>query len=102
LKDATARLALAPSLGEALAKSPGAGGAGVPSLKSKLKGLPLRVGLLPTSPGAAMLSVALNVYYCREDNTGTCRVKTLVWRAPVEVTADPAAPREVRLKGKVE
>jgi DNA-binding beta-propeller fold protein YncE len=102
LKEAPAGLALAPSLAEALAKSPGAGGGGVPSLKSKLKGLPLRVGLLPTSSGAAMLSVALNVYYCREDNTGTCRVKTLVWRAPVAVTADPAAPREVRLKGKVE
>ena len=46
--------------------------------------------------------MSLTVYYCREDNTGTCRVKTLVWRAPVEVTADPGAPRQVRLQGKVE
>jgi hypothetical protein len=71
-------------------------------LKSKLKGLPLRVGLDPLSPGASELRVALTLYYCREDNTGVCRIKTLVWRAPVEVTADPAAPHEVRLKGKVE
>jgi hypothetical protein len=71
-------------------------------LKSKLKGLPLRVGLEPASAGAAVLRVALTLYYCREDNTGVCRIKTLVWRAPVEVTAEPGAPREVRLQGKVE
>jgi hypothetical protein len=53
-------------------------------------------------PGAAELQVRLTLYYCREDNTGTCRIKTLVWRAPVEVTAKAGAPREIRLLGKVE
>jgi thiol-disulfide isomerase/thioredoxin len=70
--------------------------------KSKLKTLPLRVGLTPASPGAAVLRVSLTLYYCREDNTGTCRVKTLVWRAPIEVTAEAGAPREIKLRGKVE
>ncbi|HEX8556788.1 MAG TPA: hypothetical protein VF668_01730, partial [Pyrinomonadaceae bacterium] len=70
--------------------------------KSRLKALPLRVGLEGLPVGASELRAAVTVYYCREDNTGTCRVKTLVWRAPVELTDDPAAPREVRLKGKVE
>jgi thiol-disulfide isomerase/thioredoxin len=101
MKDVPTRLALTPSLGRVLTR-PAAGDEATLSLKERLKGLPLRVGLSPTSPGAATLSVALSVYYCREDNTGTCRVKTLIWRAPVEVTADPSAPREIRLRGKVE
>jgi hypothetical protein len=103
-KGVPASLALLPP-DPAPASQPGPGArseAAVLSLKSKLKGLPLRVGLDPLSPGAAELRVALNVVYCREDNTGTCRIKTLVWRAPVEVTNDAAAPREIRLKGKVE
>ncbi len=93
---------LPPGLGQTPVRPAAAGADVVLSLKSKLAGLPLRIGLDPVSPGAATLSVALTVYYCREDNTGTCRVKTLIWRAPVELTAEPGAPREVRLKGKVE
>ncbi|HEX8354822.1 MAG TPA: thioredoxin-like domain-containing protein [Pyrinomonadaceae bacterium] len=102
VKGTPARLALPTSPGQSPARPAGAAEAVKPSVKSKLKGLPLRVGLDPLSPGAAVLRVVLTVYYCREDNTGTCRVKTLVWLAPVEVTADPAAPRAIRLKGKVE
>jgi hypothetical protein len=60
------------------------------------------VPLKTLSAGSAALRVQATVYYCREDNTGTCRVKTLVWSAPVEVVADPAAPREIRLQGRVE
>jgi DNA-binding beta-propeller fold protein YncE len=64
--------------------------------------LPVRVPLRAAATGAARLRVSLRLYYCREDNTGTCRIKTLVWLVPVELTADPAAPREIRLQGKVE
>ncbi|HEX7315386.1 MAG TPA: thioredoxin-like domain-containing protein [Pyrinomonadaceae bacterium] len=75
---------------------------GVSSVTSKDVGLPIRMMLHALKPGAAELRVRLTLYYCREDNTGTCRIKTLSWRAPVEVTADPAAPREIRLQGKVD
>jgi sugar lactone lactonase YvrE len=75
---------------------------GVSSMTFKGVGVPLRVALRALKPGAAELHVRLTLYYCREDNTGTCKVKTLVWRAPVELTAEPGAPREVRLQGKVE
>jgi DNA-binding beta-propeller fold protein YncE len=103
LKGVPTNLALLPpDLASALQRQGGRNENAVLSVKSKLMGLPLRVGLDPLSPGAAELRVALTVYYCREDNTGTCRVKTLVFRAPVEVTDAPGAPREVRLKGKVE
>ena len=64
--------------------------------------LPLRLPLRAAATGAARLRVSLRLYYCREDNTGTCRIKTLVWLAPVELTAEPGAPREIRLQGKVE
>ncbi|MFL6332068.1 MAG: thioredoxin-like domain-containing protein [Pyrinomonadaceae bacterium] len=64
--------------------------------------LPLVVPLRATAAGTAELQVRLTLYYCREDNTGTCRIRTLVWLVPVELTAEPGAPREVKLQGKVE
>jgi thiol-disulfide isomerase/thioredoxin/sugar lactone lactonase YvrE len=73
-----------------------------PSRTAKDLKLPLRVPLSPFSAGSTALRVRLTLYYCREDNTGTCRVKTLVWLAPVEVTADSSAPREIKLHAKVE
>jgi hypothetical protein len=44
----------------------------------------------------------VTLFYCREDNTGTCRIKTLVWRVPVEVVSDPNAPTELKIKGKLD
>jgi DNA-binding beta-propeller fold protein YncE len=64
--------------------------------------LPLRLKLKGLKPGAASLRAELTLYYCREDNTGTCKIKTLVWRVPVEVAGDEFAPREIKLQGKVE
>ncbi|MCA1618217.1 MAG: redoxin domain-containing protein [Acidobacteria bacterium] len=102
VKGVPTHLTLAPSLGQTLTGTAAGGEESTLSSKSRLKALPLRVGLRPASPGTAVLRVQLTLYYCREDNTGVCRIKTLVWRAPVEVTAEPGAPREMRLRGKVE
>jgi DNA-binding beta-propeller fold protein YncE len=63
--------------------------------------LPLRLPLRALKPGAAALKIQLTLYYCREDNTGTCQIKTLVWRAPIEVTAEISAPSEIRAQGEV-
>jgi DNA-binding beta-propeller fold protein YncE len=63
--------------------------------------LPLRLPLRALSGGAAELRVQLTLYYCREDDTGACRIKTLIWRAPLDVTPDARAPREVKLRGEV-
>jgi hypothetical protein len=41
------------------------------------------------------------LFYCREDNTGTCRIKTLLWNMPVEVTSDAKATTELKLHGKL-
>ena len=63
---------------------------------------PIRIPLRATVEGRAELRIRLTLYYCREDNTGTCRIKTLAWRAPVQITTDADAPREIGVQAKVE
>ncbi len=64
--------------------------------------LPLTVPLSARSAGQAELRAQLTAYYCRTDNTGVCRIKTLVWRVPVRVVAETNAPREIKLQGRIE
>jgi DNA-binding beta-propeller fold protein YncE len=59
---------------------------------------PLRIPLAAKQPGKAELKLQMSLFYCREDNTGTCRIKTLVWRVPLR-TAESAAQHEIELKG---
>ena len=63
--------------------------------------LPLRVPLNAVAAGSTNLRAQVTLFYCREDNTGTCRIRTLVWQVPVEVTSDANAPTELRLQGKL-
>jgi len=63
--------------------------------------LPLRLPLHARVAGAANLRIQLTLFYCREDNTGTCQIKTLVWRAPVEVVMDASAPREIKAQAQI-
>jgi hypothetical protein len=58
---------------------------------------PLRVPLRATTKGAANLLVQLTIFYCREDNTGTCRIKTLLFRVPVQATDAQDAPAEIEV-----
>jgi thiol-disulfide isomerase/thioredoxin len=63
--------------------------------------LPLRIAFHSFETGPSELRVQLTIVYCREDNTGTCRIKTLVWRAPVEVVSDAAATNDLKIDGRV-
>jgi thiol-disulfide isomerase/thioredoxin/DNA-binding beta-propeller fold protein YncE len=63
--------------------------------------LPIRVPVKAPLAGVAELRASFTFVYCREDNTGTCRIKTLVWSAPVEVVDEPAATNEIRFSAKV-
>jgi thiol-disulfide isomerase/thioredoxin len=63
--------------------------------------LPIRIPVHASALGAAAVNASFTFVYCREDNTGTCRIKTLVWRAPVEVVKDPSATGEIRFAAKV-
>lgn len=64
--------------------------------------LPLRIPLRSLAPGTAQLRIRLTLFYCREDNTGTCQIKTLTLLAPVEVNPDANAPREIKAEAKVQ
>lgn len=68
---------------------------------SKSLRLPLRVPFRAYEAGKAELRVQLTLFYCREDNTGTCRIKTLVWRTPIEVVTSTVASNEIKIQGKV-
>ena len=63
--------------------------------------LPLRIPLNAVSTGSANIRAQVTLFYCREDNTGTCRIKTLVWQIPIQVTGDSNAPNEIKVKGKL-
>jgi thiol-disulfide isomerase/thioredoxin len=68
-----------------------------------LKGsLPVRVSVRAANSGSTDLRASFTFVYCREDNTGVCRIKTLQWLAPVEVVAGGDAGREIRLSAKVD
>ncbi len=62
---------------------------------------PLRIPLQAAGVGPATLRVAVTLFYCREDNTGTCRIRSLVWHAPLEVVQDSSAPSQLTLQGKL-
>jgi len=63
--------------------------------------LPVRVPLNAIAVGSTTVRAQVTLFYCREDNTGTCRIKTLVWQVPVEVTSDANAPTELKVRGKL-
>ncbi len=62
--------------------------------------LPLRVPV-KTSAGTSELHASFTFVYCREDNTGVCRIKTLQWRAPIEVVNDNSASNEIKLSYQI-
>lgn len=62
--------------------------------------LPLRIPFRANA-GATNLRVQVTLFYCREDNTGTCRIKTLIWHAPVEITGRATASTELKFQGKL-
>lgn len=63
--------------------------------------LPIRVPV-SVATGPTVAHASFTFVYCRNDNTGTCRIKTLVWRAPIEVVSTNEAPNEVKFSTKIE
>ncbi|HEY6118568.1 MAG TPA: hypothetical protein VIV66_01355, partial [Pyrinomonadaceae bacterium] len=80
----------------------GKGGDDEVAQTSKGLKLPLRIPIRSLAMGNAEIRVQLTLFYCREDNTGTCQIKTLVWVAPIEVVDDPTAFNEIRAHSKIE
>jgi hypothetical protein len=74
---------------------------GLAAQVSKDLTLPLRIPISVFQSGDANIRAQVTLYYCREDNTGTCRIKTLVWQAPIEISDAADAATEVKLQGKL-
>lgn len=53
----------------------------------KFSALPLSIPFQTIRAGGTNLKIKLTVYYCREDNTGVCLIKTLVWQVPLKISA---------------
>ena len=70
--------------------------------KEKFKKLPLILPFQTNKSGAATLKAKLTVYYCREDNTGTCRIKTLAWKIPINVVADKKRSSKIDISASLE
>ena len=47
--------------------------------------LPIHIPFTAKSAGKAELNAILTIYYCRDDNQGACRIKSLNWHLPIEV-----------------
>ena len=62
---------------------------------------PVQVPIHTTGPGTAQLNASFAFVYCREDNTGVCRIKTLKWNVPIEVNPNATAASEISLTAKV-
>jgi thiol-disulfide isomerase/thioredoxin len=62
--------------------------------------LPIRIPV-GVNAGSATARASFTFVYCREDNTGVCRIKTLEWQAPLQVVNDATAANEINLRGKV-
>jgi hypothetical protein len=63
--------------------------------------LPIRIPARAAANGRTDVVASFTFVYCREDNTGVCRIKTLQWKVPVEITSEPNAPAEISLNAKV-
>ena len=75
--DAPNRFELTPEDGKSLIFS---------NAKSKFKSLPVTIDFQTKQTGATWLKAQFTFYYCREDNTGECRIKTLAWTIPVKIS----------------
>jgi hypothetical protein len=51
--------------------------------------------------GATSIKAKFTVYYCREDKTGECLIKTLSWNVPIKFS-DKAANSQIQLTTGIE
>lgn len=67
--------------------------------KGKLTNLPQTINFQTLQTGETMLSAKFTVYYCRDDNTGECLIKTLSWNIPVKISSN--GKEQINLSGEI-
>lgn len=68
----------------------------------KFKAIPLTIPFQTLNKGETKLTAKLTVYYCREDNTGVCKIKTLAWQIPLKIADEKPISNKIELSAKVE
>lgn len=68
----------------------------------KFKNLPIVIPFQTAEKGAANLRAKTTIYYCREDNTGVCLIKTLVWNLPLNIVEGKNAAKKLEVSANVE
>ena len=68
----------------------------------KFKTLPVVVPFQTAGKGAANVKAKLTIYFCREDNTGVCMIKTLVWNVPLKIVEGKQATNKIEIAANVE
>lgn len=74
----------------------------VEKTSGKFNKIPLTISVQTLKKGEANLKAKLSVFYCREDNTGECLIKTLVWQIPLKISNEKTAAAKIELNGSVE
>ncbi|MBI4750955.1 MAG: redoxin domain-containing protein [Acidobacteria bacterium] len=67
---------------------------------SKLLTFPVSVPFEAAKVGKMELEVSATFYYCREDNTGVCQIKSVIWKVPVEITASKTSDIRLQFQAK--
>jgi thiol-disulfide isomerase/thioredoxin len=70
----------------------------IANASQKFSQLPLTIPFQTLDSGDGNLKVKLTVYYCREDNTGACLIKTLAWQIPLKISAVKKDSAPIELK----
>lgn len=70
--------------------------------RQKFKELPLVVPFQAKENGTANIRAKLTIYYCREDNTGVCLIKSLIWNVPVKISKDKKTSNKIELSASVD
>ena len=63
--------------------------------------LPLTVPFESKTAGLALFTAKLNIYYCREDNTGVCYIKTISWKVPVRFSKGKGSSKTIKLTASI-
>ena len=73
----------------------------IENAKMKFSKLPLVIPF-QSDANETKLEAKVNIYYCREDNTGVCYIKTLVWNVPVRFVSEKNVSSMIELKTDVD
>ena len=69
--------------------------------KGKFTKLPLKIPVKFYGIDRTKLSAKLRVFYCREDNTGVCYIKTLIWNVPIRFVNGKNVSAEIKVSANL-